>query len=440
MKSGRHGIILKYRGKEGTVAYWCEQYGISESSLRRRLNKGETLAQAIKSIKETKKKQPLIISYKGIKKTVQEWSKETGLSPATIYHRIDNGWSSKEIIETPVDTHRILKSCEKTPLEEGQRFGHLTILRCEGTENVTFSNGRVYKHYLYRVKCECGRVFVTRKINITGGHTTSCGCYKHSDEYLKKMGNGHKTHGDSKSKLYQIWRLIRVSCNCPTHRFYKDFGGKGIKVCSEWNDYETFKTWALENNYEDGLLLDRIDLNYNFEPENCFWTTLKEKNKRKKNNVFITYNGETHCLSEWANILNINIDTLRSRIFLHNMPLEKALTNEQIDCGKYYTYDGKTLNIKQWAEETGIPVNRLIYRLSHGYTIEEAIKYTKTSFGNQLVFYQDKTQTVKEWANEFGISLYTMKNKLKDMVCTVDEAFSMFKKDGCMGGNTFSHD
>lgn len=170
----------------------------------------------------------------------------------------------------------------------GQRFGRLTVIR-ESKERL---NGGV----TWLCRCDCGNEVIVRSNSLRRGRTLSCGCYNH--DVITK-------HGMGRTRLHGIWGNIRYRCENPTAINTADYGGRGIEVCEEWsNSFEAFRDWALANGYRDDLTIDRIDVNGNYEPSNCRWATLKEQGRNKRNNVLITYNGETHCMAEWAEITN----------------------------------------------------------------------------------------------------------------------------------------
>ena len=197
-------------------------------------------------------------------------------------------------------------------LKSGQKFGKLTVL--ELTEKRLYINPqgkKLFKKY-YKCKCECGNEIIVYQGHLTSGHTKSCGCIT-----LK--------HGYWKSRLYNIWRGMLKRCYLVTSKDYDRYGGRGITICDEWkNDFKAFYEWAMANGYEDNLSIDRIDVNGNYQPENCRWITNKQQANNKRSNKLITYNGKTHNITEWANILNIPRYLIYNRLKA-NWSIEKAL-------------------------------------------------------------------------------------------------------------------
>lgn len=116
-------------------------------------------------------------------------------------------------------------------------------------------------------------------------------------------------------RLRGVWRNMIQRCHNPNHHQYCSYGGRGITVCDEWrNDYSCFREWALKNGYAQGLTIDRIDNNGGYSPQNCRWATYKEQNRNKRSNRNITLNGETKCLSEWAEFFGIGVPLATRRL------------------------------------------------------------------------------------------------------------------------------
>ena len=129
-------------------------------------------------------------------------------------------------------------------------------------------------------------------------------------------------------KLLLAYKNMLGRCNSKTHQAYKNYGGRGITICQEWKDSrDTFINWALQNGHAENMTLDRIDNNGNYDPANCRWVSLKEQQNNRRSNRLIEFNGEIKNLTQWATQLNIGVDTLKRRIDVFKMPLEKALTS-----------------------------------------------------------------------------------------------------------------
>jgi hypothetical protein len=90
-------------------------------------------------------------------------------------------------------------------------------------------------------------------------------------------------HGDHLTKLHALWRNMRYRCRCKTSKDYARYGGRGVRVCRQWEDYGAFKKWANKNGYRDGLKIDRKDNNGDYCPENCHFVDIKESNRNKSN-------------------------------------------------------------------------------------------------------------------------------------------------------------
>lgn len=166
------------------------------------------------------------------------------------------------------------------------------------------SRGRTIR--MWDCSCKCGARKNVRDAEIRRGASTSCGCYNREIS---------STHHESRTRLYDTWHGLRQRCNNPNSKDAHNYYERGIVVCEEWNkSYEAFRDWAIANGYQDGLTIDRIDVNGNYCPENCRWATAKEQCRNTRVNHLLTHNGETKTIAEWAEITGIDYYTLAKRI------------------------------------------------------------------------------------------------------------------------------
>lgn len=140
-----------------------------------------------------------------------------------------------------------------------------------------------------------------------------------------------KTHGLRYTRIYRIWCNMKRRCYNKNDKSYKAYGGRGITVCDEWKfDFLSFYNWAIESGYNDKLTIDRINVNGNYEPCNCRWLDSKSQCNNKSNNHFITFNGETHTMKQWAEKMGISYQTLAQRINKYKWSIERAITTEAV--------------------------------------------------------------------------------------------------------------
>ena len=133
-------------------------------------------------------------------------------------------------------------------------------------------------------------------------------------------------HGLSGSRLYYIWKGMRQRCMNPKCKNYPRYGGRGITICPEWDDYENFYEWALSSGYNESLTIDRINVNGNYEPNNCKWSTAKEQANNRRTNHLLTLNGETHNIREWAKLIGVCETVIHQRL-RSGWSIEKTLTH-----------------------------------------------------------------------------------------------------------------
>jgi hypothetical protein len=140
---------------------------------------------------------------------------------------------------------------------------------------------------------------------------------------MTKSRGLRERHGMRRSSEYAIWCGIKDRCGNPRNRAYKDYGGRGIYVCDRWSLFSNF--YNDMGPRPDGLMLERIDNNKGYSPENCKWANRVEQNNNKRSNVLITVDGETRPLREWAEKAGLKYGTVHQRLIYGWTP-ERAVT------------------------------------------------------------------------------------------------------------------
>jgi hypothetical protein len=200
----------------------------------------------------------------------------------------------------------------------GQRFGKLVVIKFSHT------GGKYYRSF-WLCKCDCGNTSIVAQSSLKGGHTKSCGCL------IKN--NGVRKHKLCKSRIYQIYARMKNVCYNKHSKDYAKYGGRGIDICKEWlgeNGFINFYNWSIKNGFNENLsskecTIDRIDNNKGYFPDNCRWTTLKVQQNNTRRNHYISYNGTTQTVAQWAESLNMNYTTLHERL-RKGWSVEKSLS------------------------------------------------------------------------------------------------------------------
>lgn len=252
----------------------------------------------------------------------------------------------------------------------GQRFNRWVALSYEGDAR-------------WLCKCDCGTIKKVHRSHLKSGKSKSCGCLSR-EIASNSICMRNKTHGlyESNLRLYNIWHSIKQRCYYDKNINYRNYGGRGITLCDEWlNNFKSFYDWAMKNGYDKNAprgkcTIDRIDVNGNYEPNNCRWVTQKQQSRNKRTNRFITCNGETKTIADWCEEKGLCHTTICDR-------LKAGYSEEQailMDIGFYknnifkkYIEKLEKLNnfIKSYYEKNDKPLKRI--------DICEALNYNKKS-------------------------------------------------------------
>lgn len=192
----------------------------------------------------------------------------------------------------------------------GQKYNKLTVLSFHDIVN---------KKARWLCRCECGNEKILYAKDVKNGNTKSCGCLLHQKKYDEETRK-------KITRLQHIYYHIKQRCYDKNRVAYKYYGERGIKMCDEWlENTHNFINWAFENGYKDELTIERINVNGDYEPNNCKWITLREQGYNKTNSRLYTINGETKCLSQWCNYYHIDYFVVRGRL-RRGAPIIEALT------------------------------------------------------------------------------------------------------------------
>ena len=136
--------------------------------------------------------------------------------------------------------------------------------------------------------------------------------------YNIRRNKAPEKHGLCKHPLNIVWCGMKERCNNPNSENYKWYGGRGIRVCEEWNNnFYSFYTWAINNGWEKGLELDRQDNMKDYCPENCKWITHKQQCRNRRSNVCIEINGISLLMCEWEERFNLRKKSLTKMKYRH---------------------------------------------------------------------------------------------------------------------------
>jgi hypothetical protein len=218
---------------------------------------------------------------------------------------------------------------EKTNIQKliGKKYNYLTLIE-EKEPHITKGGN---KHRTALFKCKCGNEKIIQVSSVFNFQIKSCGCYTRKMA-KKRMILKNTKHGFSKIPEYNVWLSMKKRCNNPNNNHYKYYGGRGIKICIEWNnDFLSFFN-DMGKRPSRKHSIDRIDNNKGYFKENCRWAKRKQQARNVRNNLILEAFGEKKCMAEWAEILGFSWQKLYYRLIISkNYNLENLLKEIKYD-------------------------------------------------------------------------------------------------------------
>ena len=222
-------------------------------------------------------------------------------------------------------------------------------------------------------QCSCGVVSVVQADHVRAGRSRNCGCVRRVT-----LPASSRTHGKTMTQLYRVWKGMRERCENPNHKAYLRYGGRGVKVCQEWDtDYTVFEGWALANGWRPGLQVDRKD-NGDYAPESCRIVTSQENSNNRRHNRIVEAWGESKTIWHWSQDSRCQVShaQLRGRI-KQGWDAEEAMTTPQVhERTAPVPAFGEAKTVAEWARDPRCKVaaNCLFMRIfEYGWNVEEAI-------------------------------------------------------------------
>jgi hypothetical protein len=199
--------------------------------------------------------------------------------------------------DSPTRKHAVVR--------EGDVFDRLTVVRCASL-----------RPQKWLCRCICGNEATVFGCNLQSGHTTSCGC---------RMIELATRHGRSETKEYRAWIAMRTRCTLPNTPYFKDYGGRGIRVCDRWESFDLFLS-DMGPRPSARHSVERSDVNGNYEPSNCCWAIPKTQARNRRCTVYVTVDGQSLALAEAVERSGLNYRTVHHRIFSRGWSAADALS------------------------------------------------------------------------------------------------------------------
>lgn len=357
----------------------------------------------------------------GESKSVLEWLNDSRCTATmtTLPRRLAQGWSSEKAIITP---HKIRDrrgfhryTCSQIPI--GARFGRQVVIG--DYERIVYPSGS--SAYKYPCRCDCGTpIRLVGSSGLLSGESQSCGCLRRELASVRA-----RTHGATvlqKSRLYSIWTAIKAHCMNVSVIQYRHYGGKGIKVYTEWQrDFVAFRDWAMASGYKEDWYLTRHDERVDYSPVNCYWAPTKKKHRSVARVRYAAF-GEVKSLAEWSQDTRcvVKLKSLIARVGLGWL-FEKALTTPAAKRGEEYplTVWETAKSLAAWTKDPrcAVSITVLMRRLDAGWTPEEALTIQPYKLPRKSRLYTafGEEKTLLAWLDDSRsvVSLHTVQRRIE---------------------------
>ena len=245
----------------------------------------------------------------------------------------------------------------------GVRSGRLVAVRPIG------ANGR--GNVVWLCQCDCGGTKNVIAYRLKCGCIKSCGCIRR-----EKLIERNRKHGRSKTPVYNIWAGIVRRCTKPSASRYSYYGGRGIKVCDRWLDFENFYK-DMGDRPTQKHQIDRIDNGGDYCPDNCRWATASQNARNRRSSRRINHLGENHSLTGWAEKFDKKPQTVIDRVTQLGWSIDEALSTEsgkKIKQERIVEHNGFSMNLTDWAKYVGLTKGCLWRRLNNGWSVKDALE------------------------------------------------------------------
>lgn len=428
------------KGESKTIEEWAKEYNLNRDTLLYRVNKGMSIDEAI-GIPNDGIYGSITDPISGETHSLKEWSNILGINYRTLIFRIKSGLPIDQVLyceknKTHIKNTNYHKRVYHSMNLTGREFGMLKVIkRCDSKRD----NEREWR-WVCECSCPDHNIVEVIQHNLLNGHCTSCGCAsKTKPKDMTGMKCGHltvleevkdkseapenmrnlgvlwrcecdclnhnivivpgswlrarknlscgcqainKVDGESRTKIYTVYKDMIQRCINPNEPAYNDYGGRGITVCDEWMPtiingknigYFNFKDWAYSHGYVEGLSLDREDNSKGYSPGNCRFVTMKIQNNNRRNNRLVEYNGKVKTSTQWAELFNISPSTFRDRLD-SGMSVDDAINKPIREQKMIVSSSGESHSETIWSRISGInrsTIHNRIYK--HNWPVDRAI-------------------------------------------------------------------